>query len=208
LKSKEKIYEKNLVVKSNKVVEARYKLTVQEQRIILALTSMIKPEDKDFHTYRFTINQLMELTGVKGKAYYSQIKEITKGLIEKSLTIKEPTGDLQIGWLSSAKYWDKEGSVDLCFSPKLKPYLLQLKSHFTQYQLENVAKLRSNYSIRIYELLKQYEGTNQQERIFNLDELRAILGIEDNKHKRFGDFKRHVLEVAKKGTSKENRHWF
>lgn len=195
--------QKNIVVKSNKIVEARYKLSVQEQRIILALTSMIKPDDRDFHTYRFTVKQLMNLTGVKGENYYSQIKEVTKGLIEKSLTIKEPTGDLQISWLSSAKYWDNEGVIDLCFSPKLKPYLLQLKSHFTQYQLENVAKLRSNYSIRIYELLKQYENTSRQKRVFNLDELRVILGIEEGRHKRFNDFKRYVIEVAKKELPKK-----
>jgi hypothetical protein len=38
-----------IVRKSNRLIEASYKLTLQEQRIILLLASMINPTDKDFH---------------------------------------------------------------------------------------------------------------------------------------------------------------
>jgi plasmid replication initiation protein len=191
------------VVKSNKVIEARYKLSVREQQIILALISMIKPTDKDFHTYRFTIKELMELTGVKNKNSYAEIKNIIRDLGSKFLTIKEPTGDLTLWWLSSAKYWDGEGRVDLEISPKLRPYLLAVKSRYTQYQLKNVVRLKSAYSIRVYELLKQYEATDQKKRVFQLEELREMLGVPESKFKLYGDFKRYVLERAKKELPKK-----
>jgi plasmid replication initiation protein len=87
--------------------------------------------------------------------------------------ISEPDGDLQITWVSSVKYYDNEGVVHIAFDPALKPYLLQLKSRFKPYQLRNVISLNSFYSIRIYELLKQYENIGN--RTFEINELREML---------------------------------
>jgi plasmid replication initiation protein len=99
-------------------------------------------------------------------------------------------------WLASAEYFIGQGYMELEFSPKLKPYLLQLKERFTTYRLHNVMQLRSVYSIRIYELLKQYAliGT----RLFELDDLKFILGIEKNEYEKYGHFKSKVLKVAQK----------
>ena len=49
---------KALVVKSNKLVEARQRLSVQEQRVILLLISKIRPEDVNFLWYKFQIRDL------------------------------------------------------------------------------------------------------------------------------------------------------
>lgn len=188
--------EKNLVVKSNKLNESRYKLSVQEQRILLSMISMIKPGDIDFKPYSFHIPDFAALVGVTGKNIYSRVKELTKNLVGRRLTIKESDGDLQVSWLSSAKYYDGEGSVDLCFDPKLKPYLLALKKEFSRYQLKNTIRLKSAYSVRIYELLKQYQGIGR--RFFELGDLRSILGVQSDIMPLYGNFKARVLEVAKK----------
>ena len=74
----------------------------------------------------------------------------------------------------------------------MKPYLLQLKERYTQYELLYTLAMRSQYSIRIYELLKSYEC--QRGKIFDIDELKKILFAE--KYKLFGDFKRKVLNIA------------
>lgn len=37
----------------------------------------------------------------------------------------------------------------------LKPFLLQLKEHYTQYTLDNIMAMKSTYSIRIFELLQE-----------------------------------------------------
>lgn len=187
---------KQLVVKSNKLNEARYKLSVQEQRILLTMVSMIKPEDVDFKAYRFTIKEFAELVGLSGESVYSEVKKITATLVNKGFTIKEPDGDLQIGWVSSAKYYDKKAYVELCFDPKLKPYLLSLKKEFTRYQLKNTIKLKSAYSVRIYELLKQYQSIGYRE--FELQELRSVLGIPAGSLEPYANFRMKVLDVAHK----------
>jgi plasmid replication initiation protein len=183
-----------LVTKANDLIQARYKLTLGEIKIILLLASMIQPEDKEFSTYKIKVSDFMDLLGVKNKSTYKQVEKITQDLMTKVFTIKKKNSTLKISWLSSAEYFRGDGMIELCFDPKLKPYFLQLKENFTSYKLTNVIQLKSYYSIRLYELLKQYQKL--KERAFDLDELRDILGIEKNKYKQYGSFKQKVLKVA------------
>ena len=185
-----------LIVKSNTLIEASYRLTTQEQRIVLILASMVKPDDQDFHRYKIEVKEFNRLVGIENEAGYTRTKETTKKLLERVLVIKNLTDkkELQIGWLASAEYYEGEGFVELEFSPKLKPYLLALKECFTQYQLKNVISLKRSYSIRIYEMLKQYEKIG--ERYFELDHLKYILGIQDGQYKLYGDFKRKIINPA------------
>lgn len=81
------------------------------------------------------------------------------------------------------------------------PYLLQLKERFTRYELKNILYFKNKYSIRIYELLKQYEKNRKKE--INIKELRGYLGIKEGEYKRFDNFDRVIL----KGTKEEiNEH--
>lgn len=102
---------------------------------------------------------------------------------------------IQAAWLSSAHYKPKKGYVSLEFSPKLKPYLLQLKSHFTKIDIVDTLKLKSIYAIRIFELLLQYSHIGIRE--ISIDDLRSYCGIEEKKYKDYFDLKRKVIEKAK-----------
>src|SRR5574344_1651867 len=146
---------KELIVKHNKLIEANYKLTLQEQKLILVLSAAIEKEDRDFKKCIFSVTELAERLVLDKRAYYTELKEITEKLISKVIKIKEPNGLLQMSWLSSAQYYDNTGKVELSFDEKLKPYLLQLSSHFTKLELKKLVSLNSVYAVRIYELLKQ-----------------------------------------------------
>ncbi len=129
--------------------------------------------------------------------FYGKVKAITKKLVSNVLTFKDNNGrELQVSWLSSAEYIESQGIVELEFSPKLKPFLLQLKLEFTKYKLGNVIHLKRIYSIRIYELLKQYEKIGK--RRFDIPTLRNTLGIKDNEYQQFCDFRRWVLKISQK----------
>ena len=190
----------NLVVtKANKLVEASYRLNVSEQRVMALLVTQIHPDDEDFKPYLFRVSDLDKLISDQprtNKRLHSQVRSLTRGLQEKVLQIEEPGGLLQVSWLSAAKYYDGTGTVELEFSPRLKPYLLKLQERFTSYKLENIVKLRSRYSVRVYELLKQYEPLGK--RGFELEELRRILGLVEGEYATWFDFKRNVLEPAKR----------
>jgi plasmid replication initiation protein len=197
--------DKSLVVQHNKIIEAKYRLSVGEQRLIKLLVSLIEPEDEDFKTYDISVKDLISLLGLSDKDFYGKVKVWSRKLIGNVLVFKDGDGDdcdeLQVSWLSSATYHKKQGTVSLRFDPALKPFLLHLKSHFTAYELGNVIRLKHTYSIRIYELLKQYEKIGRRK--FTVENLRELLMLEENEYKQFCDFRRWVLKTAQKELSEK-----
>jgi len=59
--------------------------------------------------------------------------------------------------------------------PDLKPYILDIKERYTKYFYQSITGLNSMYSVRLYELLKQYEFRKSKN--FEIDEFRFILNI-------------------------------
>jgi len=193
--------DKTLVIQHNSIVEARYRLTVEEQRLIKTLVSKIQYSDEDFKTYEIQVLEIARLVGVSDEYYYTKIKNLTKKLISNVIQFTDDNGNnVQTCWLSSAVYHKGKGLVSLRFDPILKPYLLQLKSFFTSYQLGNILRLKGMYSIRIYELLKQYEKIGRRE--FSVDGLKSVLGI-NSEYKQYRDFKKFVLAPAQNEISEK-----
>jgi len=196
-KNNKKTSPKSLIVtQSNKLVEARYNLPLGEQRLIMTMISRIQPEDEDFKPYRISVSELAEFLGVDKNSIYRESKKITQNLLSRVLSIEEPDGLLQIGWVSSAKYIDGSGMVNLSFDPLLKPYLLQLKSNFTSAKLTMLLSFKSQYTMRIYTLLKQYEKLKHRE--IELETLRDMLGIGKDQYNLYSDFKKRILESSQK----------
>lgn len=191
-----------LVTKSNYfIMNSSYDLSLEEQKLILTLASMVQPDDEEFKPYIFRISDFMELLGVGTKTKYTEIPKITKELMKKVFEIEEGNKLIQIAWLSSVTYEKGTGFVELEFSPKLKPYMLKLNSMFTQYKLANILSMKSKYSPRIYELLKCNEFKKQGYIDIEIDDLRKLLKTE-NIYPRFYDFKRFILEATQKELKK------
>jgi plasmid replication initiation protein len=136
------------------------------------MIARIQPEDEDFKPYRISLNELAEFLGINKNHIYADCKKITKKLLDKVVEIQETGRLLQTHWVSSADYVDGTGMVNLTFDPLLKPYLLQLKGNFTSSKLEMLLSFKSQYTMRMYTLLKQYERLN--ERMVELQQLREI----------------------------------
>ncbi|WP_237562777.1 replication initiation protein, partial [Bacillus dakarensis] len=193
---------KNWVTKSNELIESTYKLTLQEQRILLVLASKVQVHDDILKSYRFRAKDFIEIIGNKtGTGFYSYLKETVLGLQKKVLTIRKDGKERNLNWVITSEYEDKEGYIILQFHPSLKDFFLELKEKFTSYQLENVVRLNSVYSIRFYELLKQYEKLKKRK--FSIQDLKSILGIEQTKYKQYGHFKDKVIKVAQNEISEK-----
>lgn len=189
-----KISPEYTVVQSNDLIMARQDLSMQERRIIYAFASLINVNDTDFKTYRIKVKDIAELLGIQEKNYYKKVKEIVVGLQRKGIYVRKDNSELYINWVASSEYFHGEGCVELEFSSKMKPYLLQLKEQFTPFKLRNVIQLRSEYSMRIYEILKKDEFKKQS--TYTINELRRLLGISDDKYKRYHHFKSRIILKA------------
>lgn len=181
-----------LVAKSNKLINSNYDLSLQEQKIILTLVSLIdSTKDNSFNVFRMKISDFCDLLGVEN-TNHTYIKTVTKKLMTRVLEIEDDERLFQVHWLSSCEYLKHTGFIKLELHKELAPYLLELKSKFTTYYLSNVLKMKSKYSIRIYELLKG----NQYKRQFRmpLGDLRRVLKCEN--YEKYANLKQKVLEVA------------
>ena len=188
--------ENNLVRKSNYLVEAAYRLSAVEQKIILVLASMIRSKDREFKPYMLKIRNFSQFIELDSKADYEYLKGVTKTLLEKVFVIRTPESEIQTHWLSSVEYNHGKGSVAFTFDPKLRPFLLQLKERFTTFRLRDVIQLRSAFSIRMYELLKEYENIGS--RTFDVEQLKEVLGLESHQYTLYGDFKKRVILPAQR----------
>jgi hypothetical protein len=197
VKKKKKALPNSLIVtQSNKLVESRYNLPLGEQRLVLTMISRIQPDDEDFKPYRIRVHEFAEFLGIDKGSAYRECKKTTEKLLSRVISIEEPDGLLQINWLSSAKYIDGTGMVNLTFDPLLKPYLLQLKSNFTSCKLAMLLSFKSQYTMRIYTLLKQYEKLKTRE--IEVEVLRDMLGIGKEQYKLYTDFKKDILVSSQK----------
>ncbi len=192
-----------LIRKANELVEARYRYDIWETRIFAQVVSMVRYEDADFQEYKIFVSDVIKTFGIDagGKAYKLLIQG-AKGLVNKKLIIErerdgKPT-ELETWLFTSAEYFKTakgEGSyLTVTFHPALKPYLLELKNRYLVYDIRNILKLTSSYSIRIYELLKQYEKIGR--RTFDVENLKLILGILPSEYKLYGHFKDKVILKA------------
>jgi len=185
------IKENNVIRKANALIESSHSLDIMEQKLILLLASMVQPTDVDFKPYQFRVADIIEILGIKNQSKYTELKNLVSNLLGKTLLIKNESTELYINWLSSAEYISNSGMIELCFDPKLKPYLLGLKERYTSFQLKNIIRLTCVYSPRIYELLKQYEKLG--ERTISVEELRYYLRLDSNTYRLYADLKRFCI---------------
>lgn len=190
------------VTQHNKLIEHRGNMTLLEQKIIRSVISQIRMDDEDLKEYELSIADFKELTKTNRKDLYEQVKEVAEKLIDRKIEIqsineKGKRGFYLTRYIWSAEHVEGQGYFKIIVDPRLKPYFLELKDQFTQYQLKYVMQMKSVHALRIYELLKQYENTTMQKRRFDIDDLKEILGVAD-KYRAFKDFEKYVLAVAKK----------
>ena len=187
-----------IAIQHNNLVEAKYSMTLQQKRIMIWLVSQIKPDDIDFKEHVLNIRELIKICQLSGESSYKEIKDITFSLIEKGIRIIDITDpenkrEIQVSWLSSADYY--KGQVKLSFSPKLKPYLLQLKEKFTTINVIDLMQFKSVHAIRIYELLKQYQDIG--ERTLGIEEIKECCGVKD-KLRKYDHFEKYLLLIAQR----------
>jgi len=184
------------VVKANELIQkSRFTLKVQEQKIILYLISKIKPEDMELKEHSFEIRDFCTICGldIEGGSTYAYIKQTLKDLRDKSIWITLADGsETTLSWFDYITIKKNTGVVLIKISDRMKPYLIQLKQQYTQYELLYILAMKSQYSLRLYEILKSYE--NFHKKIFEIDDLKKKLSAEH--YTLFADFQRNVIDIA------------
>lgn len=212
-----------LVCKSNEIVQkSRYDFSLSEQRMIAYICSKIKPIESAgvaFQLeYDFNILDYVRICGIEDNGrVYEECKALLKGLRDKSMWLTLPDGsETTVGWLAKATTNKRSGIAKIKIDEDLAPYLFDLQSKFLSYGLKNVLNMKSQYSIRIYELVKSYydlkiaqsDRRSMKEKMarpktiewsIDIDDLKKKLMVDKIKsYSDYGKFRQKVLEIAQK----------
>lgn len=185
------------IVQSNHLIEAHYRLSLQEKRLILWLIKHIKPQDQDLKRYTIKVSDYAEMMGLDVKTQYAEMRKITKSLLTKVIEFSNPQlrKKTRVTWLCFDEWEEGKGICSLEIHPELKPHLLQLKGHFTQIPFSHFLGLKSCYSIRIFELLIQYESIGK--RTMKITDIKKWCGLCEEEYSLYGHLKKRVLDKAK-----------
>jgi plasmid replication initiation protein len=199
-----------LVRKSNDLIEARYKFDLWETRFFLSVLAKVRKDDDDFSVYRITYKDVATMFGLKSHRSYDLLREGAKKLMSKSFYVRyENNGkprEVQYHILRKIDYSvqekggreDTQEYIDLTIEQEMKPFLLQLQKSFTTYDFQNITQL-GVYSIRIYELLKQYESIGS--RYLTFEELKRMMELE-KEYALFGLFFQKIITPSVKEINK------
>ena len=185
------------VTKHNHLVEASYRLSLIGQRVFLLALAKINPLEYVETSYEITADEYSKMYGISSKLAYRDLNDGLNELYDADIRLN----DLQLRILTrrrlvdEAKYHDGEGKISLSFPKKLHPFLCDLKSEYTSYRIGQVSHLKSNYSIRLFELILQFKRTGERE--ITLNKLREWFRIE-KKYKTFSNITKRIIKPSLK----------
>ena len=196
--------DQTIVRKSNDLVQmTRNNLTLSQQRLMLHIFSMIKPEDTDLPSYELSIYDFIKMTGMDphSGALYKQVRKNIEELANAPIQWIKNNGTSTVEtfrWIDKVRIDEGRARMTITLDPVLKPHLVQLKTLYTTMDVTYTMLMRSTYSIRIYELCKSYQSLYLKKKaageplVWNLSMLYEQLSYTAN---RWSDFRRLALEM-------------
>ena len=193
-----------LVVKDNALINASYNLELTEQRLIMLAIINARESGQGITAdskLEIHASDYAKLFNVSADASYKALKEAVNNLFNRQFSYTaeyKRTGKIGIvrsRWVSRIFYVDDLALLEITFAPDVVPLITRLEEHFTKYEAKQVAHLTSKYATRLYEILISWREVGKTP-IFELQQLRKNLGVEDDEYQRMHHFKSRVLETA------------
>ena len=195
-----------IVRKSNDLIQnAMSTLTLSQQKLMLHIFAMIKPSDTELPRYEMSIYEFLKLCGVDphNGSMYAQVRNNIDSIANAKVQWIRLAGTQKITmfrWLSGATIDEGTGKIVLTLDQALKPHLIQLKEFYTTMNITYTLPMKSQYSLKIYELCKSYQNlylTKKQKGeplVWNIETLKKQV---DCNATNWAHVRRTVLDKAK-----------
>lgn len=197
---------RNYVCQANSLVGGKQALKLNSAKLIRAAIMQVVRDDEELKPYIITISELAELLNVPKSNIYRDIDDITDDILNNPVYIREEAGKkvrwIKIPWVTRCEY-NSDIGVALKLNDELKPFLLNLKEHYTQYTLDSILVMKSVYAIRLYELLQSKIMTRILPRAgtdieLSVETLKECCGCESKAYNTFSNFRNRVIDIAVK----------
>lgn len=193
--------ERAMVVQSNEIVEANYRLTAAEQKVILNLIAQLDTSKEDFEVGRISAKSLSDACGFTPKNGYQQLQAVVKKLMNRSIILQRRDGSGWYGshWVQTCDYRKvSDGDSDCSYiefemDRRLCPHFLQLRERFLSSELRNLVQFTHVYSTRFYMIFRNRVKIGHMR--YTFDELRKLLELSKG-YKKSIDIKNKIIKVA------------
>lgn len=198
---------RNYVCQANALVGGKQALKLNSAKLIRAAIMQVVRDDAELKPYIITISELAELLNVPKSNIYRDIDDITDDITSNPVYIREESARnkvrwIKIPWVTRCEYHSDIG-VALKLNDELKPFLLNLKEHYTQYTLDSILVMKSVYAIRLYELLQSKIMTRILPRTgtdieLSVETIKECCGCESKAYNTFSNIRSRVIDIAVK----------
>lgn len=184
---------RNIAVRSENIIEARFSLTSKQNDILDMVFSQI--ENDETYTYEISVDKYRHLYKIDTSNLYRDLKKATKDITGKGFYIvdKEKNEEIFYVWFSKIHYIPNEGKIKVNIDKDLKKLLYEVKKKI-YYDIEYTLNFSSSYSKRMYYYLKSFEDTGWRKD--NIDDLQKKLEC-PRTYQNYANFKKYVLDVCK-----------
>jgi plasmid replication initiation protein len=196
----------NSIVRISNVLNlTRQEFTVVEKHLFHFIMNELK-ENQGFHLTnidnREPLEVIIEANKVMKNSYNKQvIKDAIKKITSRNVFFDfSKPGEDYFGSLNPfpfAKYHAVRGKtsfIHIEIHHSCKRLFLELAKGYTNLDLQSILTLKSEYSIRMYELMSMY--LNQGSWTVQVDELRTLFNIAPTQYKNFAMFEKRILTYS------------
>ena len=195
------LFETAIVEKRNILNAVRSNsMTLQELRFFSIYLSKINPWDKSTRVVRFPLDDFRRIMGLGAGENITHFKYTIRHILQQIVEVpnEKGTGYAAFQLFKKAKVEKDEQDewyVEFDAHDDALPLMFDFKNRYFKYELWNALRLKSPNQVRMYEILKQYEGLGKRE--LTIIELRELLGIGKKEYADrtgWSNFKKKVLD--------------
>ena len=200
--------------KSNIIVSAKYASTIFENKLMAIVLSRVPVAKKDKEgalTISISANDLRSKLKIRGNGLYENLLETSKKMTGRTIGYEDAKNKrfTIVTMINKADYSD--GYFSVRFSPELNEIIENLSANYTRLNLPTMLSFKSNYSLRLYEILKSHcykdkrtpgEDTGHYEIPLSVSELKLEMGAINTE---IGSVKSILNSTGKTGTPDYDR---
>lgn len=183
-------------------------MTLQELRFFSIYLSKINPWDKSTRVVRFPLADFSRIMGLGAGENIAHFRYTIRHILQQVVEVpnEKGTGYSVFQLFKRAKVEKDENDewyVEFDAHDDALPLMFDFKNRYFKYELWNALRLKSPNQVRMYEILKQYEGLGKRE--LTITELRELLGIGKNEYTDrtgWSNFKKKVLDSCQQALKK------
>lgn len=194
----------DLIVVQNRLLHAISHLTLNERRLILFLSPIIRKQlNLDPNNKKFVVmaDEFMKEYGLKGGSCYTELEKTAISIQQKIIEFwnygnnGKIESTVRLSWVTKGQYFKSKGRIELQLHDDVIEMLTVFDkatgNFWTQYQKEWIINL-GTYGIVMLEMVL---SSLQNKGRYSLDHLREKFDCTDS-YPRFSDFKRCVIDKA------------